>query len=91
MKIGTDVAASEFYTAEKQHYDLDFKNQSSPDASKHLPVHVTCFRYFEILACKLFFSASQTHSCFTQGDEENRYTAGRLLQVVAGQVPLCFH
>eukprot|EP00438_Fugacium_kawagutii_P020660 Skav217360 [mRNA] locus=scaffold4442:126068:126340:+ [translate_table: standard] len=30
VKIGTDVAASEFYTAEKKHYDLDFKNPSSP-------------------------------------------------------------
>ena len=49
MKIGTDVAASEFYTAEKKHYDLDFKNPSSPaDASKHLPVHVAFFRYFQI-------------------------------------------
>ena len=36
VKIGTDVAASEFYTAEKKHYDLDFKNPSSPaDALKH--------------------------------------------------------
>ena len=31
VKIGTDVAASEFYTAEKKHYDLDFKNPSSMD------------------------------------------------------------
>ena len=36
VKIGTDVAASEFYTAEKKHYDLDFKNPSSPaDAGLH--------------------------------------------------------
>lgn len=34
VKIGTDVAASEFYTAEKKHYDLDFKNPSSPAEMK---------------------------------------------------------
>merc|ERR1711988_641887 len=30
VKIGTDVAASEFYNAETKLYDLDFKNPSSP-------------------------------------------------------------
>ena len=30
VKIGTDVAASEFYSAEAKTYDLDFKNPSSP-------------------------------------------------------------
>lgn len=30
VKIGTDVAASEFYSPEKKHYDLDFKNPTSP-------------------------------------------------------------
>ena len=30
VKIGTDVAASEFYSAEGKTYDLDFKNPSSP-------------------------------------------------------------
>merc|ERR1711904_164471 len=30
VKIGTDVAASEFYNAETKLYDLDFKNPDSP-------------------------------------------------------------
>ncbi|CAK0845687.1 unnamed protein product, partial [Prorocentrum cordatum] len=30
VKIGTDVAASEFYVAETKMYDLDFKNPNSP-------------------------------------------------------------
>jgi len=36
VKIGTDVAASEFYDAETKKYDLDFKNPngSSPDMKK---------------------------------------------------------
>jgi enolase len=34
VKIGTDVAASEFYNAESKKYDLDFKNPSSPDSMK---------------------------------------------------------
>ncbi|CAK9045485.1 unnamed protein product [Durusdinium trenchii] len=34
VKIGTDVAASEFYSAETKKYDLDFKNPSSPDSMK---------------------------------------------------------
>merc|ERR1712013_412694 len=34
VKIGTDVAASEFYNAETQKYDLDFKNPNSPDSMK---------------------------------------------------------
>merc|ERR1712157_375178 len=29
VKIGTDVAASEFYVAETKKYDLDFKNPNS--------------------------------------------------------------
>lgn len=35
VKIGTDVAASEFYVKETKKYDLDFKNPKS-DPSKHL-------------------------------------------------------
>merc|ERR1712178_611372 len=34
VKIGTDVAASEFYDAKTKKYDLDFKNPSSPDSMK---------------------------------------------------------
>jgi len=34
VKIGTDVAASEFYNAETKKYDLDFKNPDSPDSMK---------------------------------------------------------
>merc|ERR1712087_641648 len=34
VKIGTDVAASEFYVAETKKYDLDFKNPQSPDSMK---------------------------------------------------------
>lgn len=30
IKIATDVAASEFYSAETKLYDLDFKNPASP-------------------------------------------------------------
>ena len=33
VKIGMDVAASEFYNGEKQHYDLDFKTEGN-DGSK---------------------------------------------------------
>merc|ERR1712190_694587 len=32
VKIGTDVAASEFYSADSKKYDLDFKNPSSPES-----------------------------------------------------------
>merc|ERR1719221_1355269 len=32
VKIGTDVAASEFWVADKKHYDLDFKNPSGSEA-----------------------------------------------------------
>merc|ERR1719395_41955 len=34
VKIGTDVAASEFYVAETKKYDLDFKNENSPPEMK---------------------------------------------------------
>merc|ERR1712232_786962 len=34
VKIGTDVAASEFYNAETKLYDLDFKNADSPPEMK---------------------------------------------------------
>merc|ERR1719281_1849131 len=34
VKIGTDVAASEFYIADTKKYDLDFKNKDSPDSMK---------------------------------------------------------
>jgi len=34
VKIGTDVAASEFYNAETRRYDLDFKNPKSPPEMK---------------------------------------------------------
>jgi len=35
VKIGTDVAAAEFYNADTKKYDLDFKNpQGSPDSMK---------------------------------------------------------
>merc|ERR1712113_861405 len=34
VKIGTDVAASEFYNAETKKYDLDFKNKDSPPEMK---------------------------------------------------------
>merc|ERR1712227_356771 len=34
VKIGTDVAASEFYVAETKKYDLDFKNKDSPPEMK---------------------------------------------------------
>merc|ERR1719446_928414 len=33
-KIGTDVAASEFYDAKTKLYDLDFKNKESPPEMK---------------------------------------------------------
>merc|ERR1719440_2381181 len=32
VKIGTDVAASEFYNKDTKKYDLDFKNPDSPDS-----------------------------------------------------------
>merc|ERR1719218_567960 len=36
VKIGTDVAASEFYNAETKMYDLDFKNpDSAPEMKKN--------------------------------------------------------
>merc|ERR1712178_525158 len=36
VKIGTDVAASEFYVAETKKYDLDFKNpNSAPEMKKN--------------------------------------------------------
>merc|ERR1719169_409120 len=34
IKIGTDVAASEFYNDKTKKYDLDFKNKDSPDSMK---------------------------------------------------------
>merc|ERR1711988_1549385 len=34
VKIGTDVAASEFYSADTKKYDLDFKNPNSPPDMK---------------------------------------------------------
>lgn len=34
VKIGTDVAASEFYNADTKLYDLDFKNKDSPPEMK---------------------------------------------------------
>jgi len=34
VKIGTDVAASEFYNDKTKKYDLDFKNPDSPDSMK---------------------------------------------------------
>ena len=34
VKIGTDVAASEFYNADTKKYDLDFKNPQSADSMK---------------------------------------------------------
>jgi enolase len=34
VKIGTDVAASEFYDPKTKKYDLDFKNPNSPDSMK---------------------------------------------------------
>mmetsp|Transcript_53573 Transcript_53573/g.125407 ORF Transcript_53573/g.125407 Transcript_53573/m.125407 type:complete len:445 (+) Transcript_53573:84-1418(+) len=34
VKIGTDVAASEFYNADTKQYDLDFKNPDSPAEMK---------------------------------------------------------
>merc|ERR1711988_1820372 len=34
IKIATDVAASEFYKPETKKYDLDFKNENSPDSMK---------------------------------------------------------
>merc|ERR1712178_262817 len=34
VKIGTDVAASEFYIADTKKYDLDFKNPNSADSMK---------------------------------------------------------
>merc|ERR1719254_334560 len=34
VKIGTDVAASEFYVAETKKYDLDFKNKNSAPEMK---------------------------------------------------------
>mmetsp|Transcript_59540 Transcript_59540/g.138669 ORF Transcript_59540/g.138669 Transcript_59540/m.138669 type:complete len:704 (+) Transcript_59540:43-2154(+) len=34
VKIGTDVAASEFYNKDTKKYDLDFKNPSSPESMK---------------------------------------------------------
>merc|ERR1712146_787663 len=38
VKIGTDVAASEFYNAETKKYDLDFKHpEGSPDSMKKTP------------------------------------------------------
>jgi len=34
VKLGTDVAASEFYNADTKKYDLDFKNPASPESMK---------------------------------------------------------
>merc|ERR1719169_289947 len=34
VKIGTDVAASEFYNEKTKKYDLDFKNPDSPESMK---------------------------------------------------------
>merc|ERR1712232_195204 len=40
IKIGTDVAASEFYDAEKKLYDLDFKNKDSAPEMKKTAVQL---------------------------------------------------
>merc|ERR1712196_480961 len=37
VKIGTDVAASEFFIKATGKYDLDFKNKDSPDSMKKTP------------------------------------------------------
>ena len=46
VKIGTDGAASEFYVAKTNKYDLDFKNPNSADSLKK-PVHELIAYYKE--------------------------------------------
>merc|ERR1712139_656640 len=41
VKIGTDVAASEFYDAKTKKYDLDFKNPQSPASMKKTGAELT--------------------------------------------------
>merc|ERR1719261_2467839 len=41
VKIGTDVAASEFYDAKTKLYDLDFKNKDSPPEMKKTAADLT--------------------------------------------------
>merc|ERR1711953_870214 len=41
VKIGTDVAASEFYNADTKLYDLDFKNKDSADSNKKTAEQLT--------------------------------------------------
>jgi len=41
VKIGTDVAASEFYNADTKMYDLDFKNKDSPPEMKKTAEQLT--------------------------------------------------
>merc|ERR550525_1920625 len=43
VKIGTDVAASEFYIAESKVYDLDFKNPDSAPAMKKTAAELTTY------------------------------------------------
>jgi len=71
VKIGTDVAASEFYNAETKKYDLDFKNpDGSPDSMKKTATEMIAY-YKEWLAKYPFVSIEDP---FDQDDWE-AYTA----------------
>jgi len=71
VKIGTDVAASEFYDAKTKKYDLDFKNPAgSPDSMKLTGPQLADY-YMEWLTKYPFVSIEDP---FDQDDWEN-YTA----------------
>lgn len=82
VKIGTDVAASEFYNAETKRYDLDFKNENSPDSMKKTASEMIAY-YKEWFAKYPFVSIEDP---FDQDDWE-AYTAfkkevGQSMQIV---------
>jgi len=66
VKIGTDVAASEFYDARTKKYDLDFKNPDSSDAMKKNSSEM-CAYYKEWLKAYPFVSIEDP---FDQDDWE---------------------
>jgi len=82
VKIGTDVAASEFWMPEAKKYDLDFKNPQSSDAMKKTGDEL-CQLYYDWFKKYPFVSIEDP---FDQDDWEaySKFTAvcGKDMQVV---------
>jgi len=82
VKIGTDVAASEFYCADTKKYDLDFKNPNSPDSMKKTSTEMIAY-YKDWIAKYPFVSIEDP---FDQDDWEAytafRKEAGEKVQIV---------